>query len=151
MANRVSEIIEERQQTDKDISGDKSKKRYVFQFSWTAPRGEKYEGTFINNILTTGDRADVAELASRFVAGAPWQSINPVRQQFIEALAHLEVSLDKEERPSWGKRLGEIIDEDVISMLYLEVNSHEDTFRRPKKDTPRSDVDSGSQEGDQNP
>jgi hypothetical protein len=149
MANRVSEIIAERQHADKELSNDKTKRRYVFHFSWTAPRGEKYEGTFINNILTTGDRAEAESLASRFVDGVPWESINPQRRKMVEVLAHLTVSLDMEERPPWAKNFGDIIDEDVIALLFQEVDLHEVTFRRPKADTPRSDADSRNDEGNQ--
>jgi hypothetical protein len=148
MASRVEEIIEERRQTDDSISSDKTKKRHVFRFSWEAPRGEKYEGVFVNRILTTGDRADVEALASQYVGGVPWESINPDRRRMVEMLAHLTVSLEGgSERPKWSNNLGTIIDEDVIILMFEEVSSHEEIFRRPKKDTERGQDDNGGREG----
>lgn len=150
MASKAEQIVEERRETDKDISSDKTKLRYVFNFSWTAPRGEKYEGTFVNRILSTGDKADVEVMATQFLGGVPWDSVRPERRDMETAKAHMQISLEQEGRPSWAKNLQAIIDEDVIVLLHKEVDSHEVTFRRPKKDTPRSDVNGRVQEGNQN-
>ena len=123
---------------------DKSKKDYTFFFRYETKRGKVYEGQFTNHILTNDQKWAMEGIVSRVFDCVPLNTISPVARYIAHCAVHLDMSLDKE-RPKWAENLGNLTDEDVVTMLYREVTTHEDIFFGREEDQGKSEGESEEQ------
>lgn len=106
----------------------KLKKDYIFQFKWSDGRGKEWAGEFTNHVLDIRERQMVGLMQSKFNGGMPHDSIDPDIKALNMVIAHMTYSLGKD-RPEWAKDLQSLLDMQLIQALWLEVQTHEDTFR----------------------
>jgi len=115
-----------------DALDPKDSKDYTFEFSYTDPRGGRWEGTFANKILTIGQQRQVKIIKAKLAGGVSVESQDASVWQMNEMIAHLLVSLDRKAPgfPSWAGELDKLYDEQIVYKLYAEVASHENRFWR---------------------
>jgi hypothetical protein len=101
---------------------------YPFHFDWTDVRGKRWQGDFVNKILSMGELQSKAALKSRLTGGAPVDSIDPYMRTLNEAVSHMTFSLDKS--PDWAKDLQAIKDPTLIFKVWDKVQDHEERFFR---------------------
>lgn len=121
--------VEDSAKVSDEAHVDFSKETATFPFRWTSPRGEVFEGTFTNRILTLGELSRAATTVAQLNGGLPYEAMPPIHRDLNDRLGHLMVSLDIEERPEWGRNLLGIRHPDIIYALYRVVETHEATFR----------------------
>lgn len=99
---------------------------YTFQLDWTAPRGKRYVGEFINRVPNLGERRAIKVLKAQLLGHTPVAALDADAWHHAELVAHMTTTLIK--RPEAFQDLYEIMDEGVLEALWEEVRSHEDIF-----------------------
>lgn len=125
---------------DGSVAGDpRQSEEWTFDFSFTTPRGARYQGRFTNRILTTGESQQAASLAARLSGGAAYEGLSPGARILNDALAHMALSFWSRARTgqsaefrgaAWAKDLREALDQDAILALWDKVVEHETAFFR---------------------
>jgi hypothetical protein len=143
--NRVEKILQIEDSGSEDKTNSPRNREYTFTFRWVAPRGHVYDGPFTNRILDQGQKTEASALAAKLRDGMPFESVEPYRARLQEELAWMTVSLI--DKPDWASNLASIIDDDVLVLLWKEVDNHEEIFRRPPEAKEGSAPNAGSQAG----
>lgn len=112
---------------------------WTFEFSFTAPRGKVFAGTFTNRILSVGETQDVGSLRGRMANGVPWAQLDPTTAALNQAISHMRLSFWDTERknfrgPAWARDLRKLFDHEVIWLLWEKVRAHEARFFRLGED-----------------
>lgn len=113
------------------IDPRKCERSYTFQFVHVAPNGERFEGQLTNNILTLQQQRLVGVLRAQYAGGVPLQALDDFTAELNLITAHMLTSLSKP-LPKW-LNFDDLTDERVLHALWKEVDSHEKTFRGPRK------------------
>lgn len=116
----------------KDEAQDMRNSTYTFEFLWEGPSGEVFKGPFTNHILTNSDKTEVASIAARLRGGMPVDSVEPIPRDFANRVAHLTVSMPREERPKWAQGpggFGDLLWDQIVYELHRRAAQHEATFR----------------------
>lgn len=116
----------------------RTQETWTFHFSYTAPRGDVFKGTFTNRILTVFEQTRLAAIVARLQDGQPVEAIDPSIRILNAAIAHMTISLT--ERPEWAKNLGGLRDLPLIFELWEKVQGHEDYFFRGGPQAPQQDT-----------
>ncbi len=103
---------------------------FSFNLDFKEGRGKKWQGRFINRILTIHDRQMVGVMRARLTGGAAFASLDPLTAEINHIVTHLTQSL--KDRPSWAKNLLSLTNYEVIQAIYEEVDSHESHFHGRK-------------------
>lgn len=144
--SRVEKLLEgEKPEPDNNSPRNRE---WVFNFRFATPRGHVYEGPFRNRILNQGEKIEASAMAAKLRDGMPYESVSPYQARMQEQLAWMQISLI--DKPDWAENLANVIDDDVIVLLWKEVDQHEEIFRRPPEDKSGSQgaVDSKQGTGD---
>lgn len=120
-----------------ELKDSKKERIYKFPFSWTAPSGEVFEGTFTNNILPVGARIKAGAVTAELIGNKPFEAIPDAARNLAVALGWMAYSLNKEGRPEWATNLNDIDDENLVLALFGEVWDHQATFLG-RADNPKS-------------
>lgn len=110
------------------LADPKAQKTYSFTLDWSAPNGARFQGAFVNKILTIAERAEVDIRLARLCGGMPLESLPPLSLERNRALAWMSLSL--KERPDWAKDLMALEYEGVVFELWAQVGAHEDYYFR---------------------
>lgn len=104
---------------------------YTFQFSHTATRGKaskEFSGTFTNTVPSVRDLRAIGLIRARLNDGVPNSLLDALTDELTMIIAHLSVTLGKENRPAWSEDLSKLDAMDVLYALWDEVTLHEATF-----------------------
>ena len=112
--------------SDDVLSDPKMQEEYTFAFSWKAPNGKEFTGTFTTKILSIAERQNMGALRAHFSNGMAYQALDPLTNEINMILAHLAYALVK--KPSWANDLRQYPYPELLQSLYDEVASHEATF-----------------------
>lgn len=100
--------------------------------------GTLYSGAFTNRILTVGEKVVVNSAAIRYNQGLPLESLTFDHRELVQAISHMTESFRtkrgsgerKFRGPKWAKNLFDVEDEEVIRVLWNEVQAHEARYFR---------------------
>jgi hypothetical protein len=112
--------------TTDEVDEPKTKPEYPFNFDWTDGRGKRWQGEFVNKVLSLWDKRRVGIMRAQLAGLAPANAIDELTTEINLMLAHMTYSLVK--RPPWAQNLGQLTDVRLLQEIYTEVVSHEATF-----------------------
>lgn len=123
---QVEDTTPDDEGAEKAGADKRTEREYPFHFEFTDDRGKKWEGAFVNRILSIADRGRAGVLEASLNNGLPHDSIPNLIRTAHHAIAHMTFSLD--ERPEWAKNLRKLTDLEIIFALFQEVAEHERVF-----------------------
>lgn len=116
--------------TEKPVDNDKTKKTHTFRVSWRSPRGEMFEGTFSNHVISNAQRIQIGNAAARYRGALPLDALDDETRLLSTMIAHMTVSMPEEsDRPDWARNFGELMWPDLVQEIWKHVAEHEATFR----------------------
>lgn len=131
LASEIEEDMKESEAEEEVKADPRDQETYSFPFEYVDRKGRKFSAMFTNQILSIGEKMSVAALASKFSAGQPYDSVEPLQQVINHGVAHMTVSLKKRanQKPKkWADNLRILKDDDLILALFGEVSAHEGVF-----------------------
>lgn len=125
----VEETVRTKVEADASLAPDpRDQERWPFHFDWVDARKKRWEGDFVNEILTIAEQQYSAVLRSRLAGGQPFDSLDPTMSTINLAVSHMTYSLKI--RPDWAKDLLRLRDPSLVIALWDKVSSHEVRFFR---------------------
>jgi hypothetical protein len=127
MKNDIEQAIPPTPEKEVDsLENPKSNREYPFLFQWEDSKGKRWEGKFVNKILSVGEQSMVGVMRARLAAGAPIEALDPLTVEINLMIAHMTFSLV--EKPEWANDLRGLLDVGLLQAIYMEVSSHEAFF-----------------------
>jgi len=113
-----------------------------FEFDWTDSRGLRWTGSFVSEVLSIDQRAQVGLTRARMLNGVSPHLLDPETLNLLEMRAHLAVALRK--APEWMGKMGSFHDVNLLGSVYKEVADHERRFWGAEVEDPGQEDGEGS-------
>lgn len=111
---------------EEDPDDPRGEVEYPFELSYIDARGKVWRGSFVDKILTIGDRQLVELARARCHGGMSMESFSQEAVERNLMLAHLLYSLVK--KPKWAETLRDLHDPGILRAIYGHAAEHEDFF-----------------------